>query len=133
MPMMKINRRDFLLLTVGLAAGGLTVGAQAEKLKPPVNAGPVDKFAGDGVYSDFRSQGFFIIRKGDKLFALSAVCTHRKCKLNLQKGHSFACPCHGSTFDAAGHVTEGPAKRDLPVLHSYTNEQGQFIVNLPPV
>ncbi len=26
---------------------------------------------------------------------------------------SFYCKCHGSTFDAEGRVTHGPAKRDL--------------------
>lgn len=30
--------------------------------------------------------------------------------------------------DSNGRVTEGPATRDLPVLHSYTNESGQLLV-----
>ena len=95
-----------------------------------VNVGNVTRFNADGVYSEFRSRGFFIIRQGGKLFALSAICTHRKCKLTAQRDHSFVCPCHGSTFDAGGHVTEGPAVRDLPVLPTNVNEQGQLLVTI---
>ena len=140
---MKLNRREFLLLTVGLAAGcqadgggqraedgGRHGGTAATHSPRIIDAGPVNHYASDGVYSNFRDQGFFIIRRGDALFALSAICTHRKCKLNLQKNQSFFCPCHGSTFDAAGHVTEGPARRDLPILPSHTNEQGQLVVSV---
>ena len=133
---MKLNRREFLLLSVGLAAGcqteneGAPTAARAPRI---LNAGPASDFAKDGVYGKFRDQGFFVIRQGGQLFALSAICTHRKCKLKSQPDHSFLCPCHGSTFDAAGHVTEGPAKRDLPLLPSNTNEQGQLLVSVPAV
>ena len=66
-------------------------------------------------------------------YAIGNTCTHAGCMLSdgTLNGEKVRCPCHGSTFDAAGHVTEGPAKRDLPMLPSYTNEQGQFIVNIP--
>ena len=96
-----------------------------------VNAGPVADYAADGVYGNFRDQGFFIIRRGNQLFALSAICTHRKCKLSAEPDRSFYCPCHGSTFDPTGHVTDGPARRDLPTLPTDTNLQGQLIVNVP--
>ena len=130
---MKLNRREFLLLTAGLAAGCQSVnyvGTSAARAPRIINAGPASNYATDGVYSNFRDLGFFVIRQGDHLSALSAICTHRKCKLDAQRDHSFSCPCHGSTFDNAGHVTEGPAKRDLPTLPSYTNEQGQLMVTL---
>jgi Rieske Fe-S protein len=129
---MIINRRQFLLLTVGLAAGCKSTGngSSTVNAERTVNAGAASRYAADGVYSNFRDQGFFVIRRGDKLFALSAICTHRKCKLNAEPDRSFYCKCHGSTFDAAGYVTQGPARRDLPVLSSYMNEQGQLVVNV---
>ncbi len=131
---MKLNRRQFLLLTAGLAAGCQAVNdvstsaAHAQRI---INAGSASNYVADGVYSNFRDSGFFIIRRDDTLFALSAICTHRKCKLAAKPDCSFYCKCHGSTFDPAGLVTQGPAKHDLPRLPSYTNEQGQLIVNVP--
>lgn len=96
-----------------------------------INAGPVSAYIPDGVYDRFRDQGFFVIRRGEKLSALSAICTHRKCKLEAEPDHSFYCPCHGSTFSPEGKVTEGPARRDLPVLATFTDENGQFFVRVP--
>jgi len=130
---MKLDRRQFLLLTVGLAAGCKTGGNPAANEGRIVNAGAVSNFAVAGVYSNFRDLGFFVIRKGENLFALSAICTHRKCKLTAEPDHSFYCKCHGSTFDPAGHVTAGPAQRDLPMLTTHTNEQGQLVVNVSVV
>jgi Rieske Fe-S protein len=133
---MKINRREFLLLTAGIAAGCQTAdnaGHSAADSERAVNAGAAGNYAADGVYNDFRDTGFFVVRRGDKLVALSSYCTHRKCKLIAEPDHSFYCKCHGSTFDPAGHVTRGPATHDLPVLPTYTNEQGQLLVKLSGV
>ena len=96
-----------------------------------VNVGSASSYAADGVYSNFRDRGFFVIRRGDKLLALSAICTHRKCTLAAEPDCFFYCQCHGSTFDPGGHVTKGPAKRDLPMLAAYTNAQGQLILAVP--
>lgn len=132
-----MNRRRFLLLaaaamaaTASQAAGDNRVPAGKERT---VDTGPEANYATNGVYAGFRAQGFFIIRKGEKLFALSAICTHKKCKLAAEPDRSFYCECHGSTFDPGGKVTEGPAKRDLPVLPSFTNEKGHLIVKVPAV
>jgi Rieske Fe-S protein len=131
---MKINRREFLLLTAGMIAGCKTanVGSSAAE-GHTVNAGPASNYAADGVYHDFRDEGFFVIRRGDKLFALSSYCTHRKCKLTAELDRSFYCKCHGSTFDPAGHVTEGPAKRDLPMIPVFTNERGELLVKVSTI
>jgi cytochrome b6-f complex iron-sulfur subunit len=96
-----------------------------------VNAGPIINYGTDGLYVRFRDQGFFVIRKGEQLFALSSICTHRTCKLDAEPDRSFFCPCHGSTFDPDGKVTEGPARRDLPTLSSVTTENGQLLVTVP--
>ena len=131
---MIVNRREFLLLTAAFAAGCRSMentGVLPTTKERVVNAGPAGNYAADGVYVAFRNQGFFIIRRGEKLFALSSICTHRKCKLDAEPDHSFYCPCHGSTFDASGHVTEGPARRDLPVLATSVNESGQLLVRVP--
>ena len=128
---MKINRREFLVLTTTFVAGCGSMngtGVVTSGRERVVNAGSVSNYSNDGVYATFRNQGFFIIRQDGKLFALSAICTHRHCKLNVERERSFYCPCHGSTFDPNGHVTEGPARRDLPVFATSVNESGQLLV-----
>lgn len=130
-----MNRRQFLVLTatVVVGAGCNTVengGGSTGGKERVISAGPAGDYAADGVYNRFRDEGFFVVRKGEKLFALSAVCTHRKCKLIAEPDRSFYCKCHGSTFDPAGHVTEGPARRDLPVLPTFVDEHGQLLVKV---
>ena len=130
-----MNRREFLLLTTAaMVSGCQSVNDKGTSAGVPrhrvVNAGPVGLYSADGVYTAFRNQGFFIVRQGGKLLALSAICTHRKCKLNTQPNRSFYCPCHGSTFDPCGRVTQGPAKRDLPVFEISINESGQLLVEV---
>jgi Rieske Fe-S protein len=131
---MRINRREFLLLTAAFAAGCSSTanpGILAGTKERVVNAGPASNYSADGVYAAFHSQGFFIIRHDGKLFALSSICTHRRCKLDVEADRSFYCPCHGSTFDATGHVTHGPARRDLPTLPTSVSEAGVLLVTVP--
>ena len=59
-----------------------------------------------GFVATCNSTHFFIVRKGASLFALSAICTHRHCKLEAEADKTFYCPCHGSTFDPEGKVTD---------------------------
>jgi Rieske Fe-S protein len=130
-----MNRRQFLVLTAAAVAGtGCNTvengGSSTVGEERVVNAGPVGDYAADWVYSQFRDEGFFVVRKGEKLFALSAICTHRKCKLIAESDRSFYCKCHGSTFSPDGRVTEGPARRDLPVLPASVDEHGQLLVKV---
>nr|MDQ6936849.1 Rieske (2Fe-2S) protein [Actinomycetota bacterium] len=46
--------------------------------------------------------------------ALDSTCPHQGCAVNfVSAGDGFACPCHNSTFDPSGAVTNGPATRNL--------------------
>ena len=110
-----VDRRRFILLAAAAAATASPRGTYARGAgEQVIDAGPLTSFSADGLYDRFRDLGFFVIRKGDKLVALSSDCTHRKCRLKAEKDRSFYCKCHGSTFDPNGKVTEGPATRDLP-------------------
>jgi len=130
---MRVNRRNFLRLSTAFAAGWAmpgVAGLSAGGKERVVNAGPAAQYLADGVYARYRDLGFFIVRRGAKLVAMSATCTHRKCKLDAEPDKTFYCPCHGSTFDADGKVTEGPARRDLPVFTVSTNEKGELLVKI---
>ena len=130
-----MDRRHFLILGATFAAGcALPRGGGAPGASPgrAVNAGPASQYLADGVYARFRDRGFFIVRQGANLFALSAICTHRRCKLDAEPDQTFVCPCHGSTFAANGKVTTGPARRDLPAFSIATDKKGDLLVALPP-
>ena len=71
-----------------------------------------------------------MVRRDKQLFALSSVCTHRGCKVRVAGDLTFYCKCHKSTYDKDGHVTQGPAKRNLPRIPVATDEQGHLYVAL---
>jgi Rieske Fe-S protein len=98
-----------------------------------INVGTAGQYLKDGIYGRYRDLGFFIVRQGANLFAISAICTHRKCKLDAEPDNTFSCPCHGSTFDASGKVTEGPARRRLPQYELSPDETGNLLVKIPAV
>ena len=132
---MQLNRRELFVLA-GTAALGCAPSAQNGVSPQPLNLprGPVDvgtigDYPRDGVYRQFRdSHGFFLIRRGKRLFAQSAVCTHRACKLRV-RGDGFLCPCHGSTFTIEGRVTRAPARRDLPRFAVERTSENRLIVH----
>jgi cytochrome b6-f complex iron-sulfur subunit len=57
-------------------------------------------------------------RDTNGLYAMSAICTHAGCTVNVVTSlgqPSLNCPCHGSAFSANGAVTRGPAA--VPLQH----------------
>ena len=54
-----------------------------------------------------------LMREGEAVYALSLVCTHLGCTVNVTPTE-LICPCHGSSFDRQGVVLKGPADRQLP-------------------
>jgi Rieske Fe-S protein len=125
-----MNRRQFLILAATCAALTKPTSSYARDAEQSIDAGPISIYSSEGLYDKFRDFGFFVLRKGEKLTALSSYCTHEKCKLKAERDHSFYCRCHGSTFDPGGKVTQGPATRNLPVLPT-ANSQGHLIVKVP--
>jgi len=75
----------------------------------------------------FRKSRVAIVKKGDDIYALSLVCTHLGCTVNLTT-RELVCPCHGSIFYPSGEVFKGPADRPLKRLP--VEEHGEFIVVL---
>jgi cytochrome b6-f complex iron-sulfur subunit len=75
----------------------------------------------------FRKSRVAIVREGDDIYALSLVCTHLGCTVNVTP-KKLICPCHGSIFSRGGEVFKGPA--DAPLEQLAVEEHGDFIVVL---
>jgi cytochrome b6-f complex iron-sulfur subunit len=136
--MSKINRRDFLkiattaLLTV---SGALGIGALFRFLdyqtEPPVKTefdlGPAVNYP-IGSRSLVADVPALLIHSQSGFSALSLVCTHLGCTVE-QKNDGFACPCHGSLYNASGNVLRGPAQKPLRVLRVEANSAGNLILH----
>ena len=135
-PASRPSRRSLLLTgAAGLAAGvAAMLGIQqATKTQPKKVAQralvetngtwkPVKALAElpEGTPIAFRSGAIegFLIRQGDEVKGLSAICTHMACILNYSKFRDrFECPCHGATFEKDGQPTNyGSPLSPLPPL-----------------
>lgn len=75
----------------------------------------LDRLAdGEGVVVRVDGQPLAVSRQGGRMHSVSAVCTHLGCLVGWNRAEqSWDCPCHGSRFDPAGTVIQGPATSDL--------------------
>lgn len=60
----------------------------------------------------YRRSRIVVIRREEEIYALSLICTHLGCTVNVTPDQ-LICPCHGSIFDRDGQVLEGPSNRPL--------------------
>lgn len=101
-------------------------GAPAAELVPPGGSWrPVVQAAAvpDGGVIRFSTGSMtgFVVRRGETITGLSAVCTHLGCLLQESAGGRLACPCHRSAFGLDGSVLEHElpqAPAALPWLHT---------------
>jgi Rieske Fe-S protein len=71
-----------------------------------------------------------VARTGAETFtALSGTCTHEGCVVSRVSFPVFVCPCHGSRYDLAGRVVQGPAPAALPA-YAATLTHGQLVIRL---
>ena len=94
----------------------------------PVDAGPLSRFNRDGVFADFGKQGFFIVRRDGRLFAVSSIYTHQLVLLHASNG-DLGCPRHGSVFTEEGVVLKAPARRPLPRYAVRSDERQHLVVD----
>lgn len=68
-----------------------------------------------------------VIRNGEDFYAMSLVCTHLGCTVNVTPD-TLVCPCHGSVFDRQGQVVKGPS--DRPLERYRVEDRGETLVVL---
>ncbi|MEO7331397.1 MAG: Rieske (2Fe-2S) protein [Minicystis sp.] len=82
---------------------------------PGVTAGLLSKFATDGLHKVTNTK-VLIGRDAGGLYALTSLCTHQFCNMNIDgivKATGITCTCHQSAFDNNGAVLKGPASKAL--------------------
>jgi Rieske Fe-S protein len=119
-----MDRREFVVVCTASAAALLAGCASLVTHPVPVTAGRV-RLALSQYPELARPEGaikilpagqedpiFVLASANGEYIALSTICTHRGCTVDVQ-GARLVCPCHGSTYDRAGAVLKGPAQRAL--------------------
>ena len=129
------SRRTFIVTAAAAACAcagcPLLASGSPARAVGPVDAGPLEDFGKDGVTERWAgSDGFFVVRRGGKLYAVSSHCTHKKVRLVVAKGdEGFKCPRHGSAFGADGHVIRSPARLALPRFAIRVKDNGHIVVD----
>ncbi len=131
-------RRDFLGLAGAAAVGAtclLSGAGVVRSLRPRALPEPTRQFK-IGLPEEFppgtdrpvSERSVYVMSRPEGLAVVSLVCTHLGCI--VQAGDDgFLCPCHGSKFDADGHVKAGPAPRALRWLALSLAPDGAVIVD----
>ena len=135
------NRRSFLGAIIGLIGAGIssvlgvTIGRYA--ISPALKAANVAQWIEVGLLEEipegmpvrrivvvsqeagwgrFNSQRLVWITRQDKeVKVFSATCPHLGCTIS-EGADGFICPCHNSSWSAAGEKTGGPAPRGMDTL-----------------
>jgi nitrite reductase/ring-hydroxylating ferredoxin subunit len=134
-----ITRRAALVAGLGLAAGAATGGLVGRSLEPApaaagaarVGGGPISPIGGRWVDVAALSElvegqgrrvtagsiGAFVFRRGDRVTAVSSICSHLPCELWWNGGHGqLDCPCHPASFTPDGRSTD--TQYPLPTLNT---------------
>ena len=151
--MSELTRRQFCVVTgAGIVAGGCGSSTQAGgadmaapndlTVAPPdiadpscpvnnkLNVGPASMLA-VGQHKFFLCAKMYVLRDALGIYAMTAICTHEGCTVTFAPAtHDFECPCHLSTFDFNGAVTNQPATMPLGHFACTLDGSGNVIVDL---
>lgn len=139
-PKADLSRRNLLgkagvyafLGAIGMGTAGLIRSAIPSAMPDPslnFKIGPPQDYP-EGTVKSFDEENVIVFRDDAGMWAISTVCPHLGCIVahNLDR-RRFDCPCHGSSFDSAGNVTQGPSPRPLDWLEIAVLPSGQLTVD----
>ncbi len=131
------SRRSFVLTSTLSLLGAGTVALLSNLLffMPRVTYGEPSRFRigkpdsfPQGTRLPLSRQRVTVLRTEQGMAAVSNTCTHLGCVVSTTE-IGFACPCHGSRFDADGTVLGGPAPRPLPWFQVSLSPNGELEVD----
>jgi Rieske Fe-S protein len=124
------TRRRFLELMGGTALGALSGCSSGPDSVGDVAAGSAADLA-VGTVRAVGSEPVAIGRDAKGIYAMTLTCTHQGCNIGggTVSGAGLKCPCHGSTFDANGDVTGGPATSPLAHLSVTADASGNLTIH----
>lgn len=149
----EMNRRTFLAAAAAATcACALCPSARADdsdedtdepppKLLPkgPTAAGNLSDYAKDGAFDSLgKSKQIILVRENGKLYALTALCSHKQFIIKEKEGQLF-CPKHSSRFDLDGKPAKkpngklGPAKKPLAHYAISADANGAITVDTSKV
>src|SRR6266516_6449887 len=137
-----LNRRNFLAAAAAVTCGcaldcPFALAADEKEETGTVDIGTLADFPKDGPYDKFAKKptSLLVIRSGGKLYAPTAICTHKKSNLKVEN-NEIVCPKHDSPFDNQGvpkpktkDGDETPAKKPLVRYAISKNADGHLIVD----
>ena len=141
-----LTRRSALVAGLGIAAGTLGGLLAGRGLEPgPVNVAAKEivpdggKWMDVGAVEDFPTGtarpvragaiGAFVTRAGDRMTAVSSICSDLPCELWFNADHSvLTCPCHNKSFTTAGQSTEAYPLPPLELVRVRVTSEGRVEV-----
>ena len=125
-----MNRKEFLRL-VALPIAAAACRDQKEESIPArtivLEADLTKELLTIGSFKTNTTIGVFVRRKtggntAQDFECMWMICTHAGCVVTYKEpDEKFICPCHGSIFDKAGDVLQGPAAARLEMAIVETN------------
>jgi nitrite reductase/ring-hydroxylating ferredoxin subunit len=139
---LNLNRRDFLAAAAAVTSAcalncPFALAADEKEETGPVDIGTLADYPKDGPYDKFAKKptSLLVIRNDGKVYAPTAICTHKKANLTVDGGE-IVCPKHDSPFDNQGvpkaKTKDGddtPAKKPLVRYAISKNAEGHLIVD----
>jgi len=78
----------------------------------------LEKTGGFVLVKDTAEGDLLIVKSTEEQYAaMSNVCPHKHCRVEVKSPTLIQCPCHGSRYKPDGTYISGPAKKSLKQFH----------------